>query len=57
MYSIASVCLQTNISQTLRVNNLRILRIKNAELSGYYYYINMNLWASFQTCISVPLRP
>ena len=26
--------------QTLRVNNLRILRIKNAKFLGYYFYMN-----------------
>ena len=36
MHSIVSVCLQRNISQTSRVNNLRTLRIKNAKFSGYY---------------------
>ena len=41
--------------QTLRVNNLGTLRIKNAKFSGYYYYMNMNIWRSFQIYISVPL--
>ena len=40
--------------QTLRVNNLRIFMIKNAK-SGYYLYINLNVWGDFQICISVPL--
>ena len=39
----------------LRVNNSRILRIKNAKLSEYYFYKNLNLWGDFQICISVPL--
>ena len=41
--------------QTLRVNNSTILTIKNANLSGYYFYMNMNMWGDFQICISVPL--
>ena len=41
--------------QTLRVNNSRILPIKNAKLSGYYFYMNLNMWGDFQICISVPL--
>ena len=56
MYSIFSVCLSTNISQTSRVNNLRTLRIKNAKFSRYYYYyMKTNIWISFQVCICVPL--
>ena len=39
----------------LRVNNSRILTIKNAKFSGYYFYINLNIWGDFQFCISVPL--
>ena len=39
----------------LRVNNSRIRTIKNAKLSGYYFYMNFNIWGDFQTCISVPL--
>ena len=34
--------LQTNISQSLRSNNSKILRIKNKKFSGCYCYINMN---------------
>ena len=41
--------------QTLRVNNSRILMIKNAKLSGYYCYINLNIWRDFQICISIYL--
>ena len=37
------------------VNNSSILRIKNAKLSGYYFYMNFNIWEDFQICISVPL--
>ena len=29
--------------QTSWVNNLRILRIKNAKLSGYCFYMNANI--------------
>ena len=42
--------------QTLRVNNLRILTIKNTKLSRYYFYINLNILGDIQICISVPLR-
>ena len=41
--------------QILRVNNLRIFTIKNAKFSGFYYYMNLNIWGDFQLCISVPL--
>ena len=26
------------------------------KFSGYYVYINLNIWEDFQICISVPLR-
>ena len=39
-----------------RVNNSRILTVKNAKFSGYYFYINSNIWWDFQICISVPLK-
>ena len=42
--------------QTSRVNNSRILRIKNAKFSGYCFYMNTNLYCDFQICISVPLK-
>ena len=42
--------------QTLRVNNSRIVTIKNAKFSGYYVCMNLNIWEDFQICISVPLR-
>ena len=42
--------------QTLRVNNSRILTIKNAKFSGCYFYMNPNIWGEFQICISVPLK-
>ena len=29
--------------------------IKNAKFSGYYFYMNSNIWWDFQICISVPL--
>ena len=38
--------------QTLRVNNSRILTIKNAKFSEYYFYIYLG---DFQICISVAL--
>ena len=42
--------------QTLQANNSRILRIKIAKFSGYYFYMNTNILEDFQICISVPLR-
>ena len=39
----------------LRVNNSRILTIKNAKFSEYYFYMNLNILGDFQFCISVPL--
>ena len=42
--------------QILRVNNSRIAKIKNAKLSGYYFYMNLDIWEDFQICISVPLK-
>ena len=42
--------------QALRVNNLRILRTKNAKFSGYYFYLNTNIEGDFHICISVPLN-
>ena len=38
------------------MNDSRILTIKNAKLSGYYFYMNLNVWADCQICISVPLN-
>ena len=43
-----------NISKTLRVNNSKTLRIKNAIFSGYYFYMNTRIKGDFQICISVP---
>ena len=43
-----------NHLQTLRVNNSRILRIKDVKFSGYCIYLNTNIWVDFQICISVP---
>ena len=42
--------------QTLRVNSSRTLRIKNANFSGYCFYMNLNIKWNFQTYISVPLN-
>ena len=38
------------------MNNSKILGIKNAKLSRYYFYKNLNIWRDFQICISVPLK-
>ena len=42
--------------QTSRINNTRILRIKNAKFSGYSFYMNTSIWGDFQICTGVPLR-
>ena len=42
--------------QTSRVNNSRILRIKNAKCSGYCFYMNTNIAREFQICSDEPLR-
>ena len=42
--------------QTLRVNNSKILTIKNPKFSGYYFYMNLIIWGDFQICISVRLN-
>ena len=41
--------------QTSLANNSKMLRIKNAKFSGYYFYINTNIEVDFQICISIPL--
>ena len=41
--------------QTLRENNSRIVTIQNAKFSGYYLYMNLDIWQGLQICISVPL--
>ena len=42
--------------KTSRVNNSRILKIKNAKFSCYYFYMNTGIQRDFQICISVPLK-
>ena len=42
--------------QTLRVNNSKILTIKNPKFPGYYFYMNLIIWGDFQICISVRLN-
>ena len=37
------------------MNNSIILRVKNAKLSGFCFYMNLNTLGDFQICISVPL--
>ena len=70
MWDMWNVCLQTfrdnkicwklvyflrNL-QTLRANNSRILRIKNAKFSGYCFYTYTNIYRDFQICIIAPLK-
>ena len=38
------------------MNNSKILAIKIAKFSGYYFYMNLNIQGDFQICISVPLK-
>ena len=45
----------TNVSQILLVNNLRIPTIKNTKFPGYYFHRNTNIWCYFTICISVPV--
>ena len=40
MYILKKVGYFLRKMQTLRVNNLRILTIKNAKFSGYYFYMD-----------------
>ena len=40
----------------LRVNNLRILTIKNVEFSGYYFYMNTNVQEISDYYISAALK-
>ena len=42
--------------QTLPVNNSRTPGTKYAKFSGYYFYLNTNIYGDFQSCISVPSR-
>ena len=69
LYSLRNACLQTFRNNriclklayflrkiwALRENNSRILTIKNVKLSGYYFYVNLNILEDFKICISVPL--
>ena len=41
---------------TSRANNSRILRIKIANFSEFYFYMNTNIKGDFQIYIIVPLR-
>ena len=34
----------------------QLLRFKNAIFSGYYLYMNANIYQHFQICIDVPFR-
>ena len=62
-----NVCLQTYGNNRLcqksgllfkkMQNNPSSLRVKNAEFSGYCFYMNPYISRNFQICISVPLTP
>ena len=43
------------LSSSLYENNLRIIRMKNANISGYCFYMNTKIWGDFQICIRAPL--
>ena len=31
-------------------------QFSDVQFSGYYFYMNTNIWEGFQTCISVPIN-
>ena len=41
--------------QTSRANNSRIFWMKNANISGYFFDMNTNIWGDFQIFIRAPL--
>ena len=55
MYSVASVGVQTKISQILWVNNSRIFRIKNVKFSEHCFYGNTKIYGYRSICICVSL--
>ena len=38
------------------VNKSRMHANKNKKLSGYFFFMNLNIGRDFQICISVPLN-
>ena len=52
LYSSQPIRLQIFFVFAIRINNLKILKIKNVKFSEYYY---MNLMGNFPICIGVPL--
>ena len=40
----------------ISLRKIQTFTIKNVKFSGYYFYLNMNVWGNFQICISVPLN-
>ena len=40
----------------ISLRKIQTFTIKNVKFSGYYFYLNMNIWGNFQICISVPLN-
>ena len=40
----------------ISLRKMQTFTIKNVKFSGYYFYLNMNVWGNFQICISVPLN-
>ena len=40
----------------ISLRKMQTFTIKNVKFSGYYFYLNMNIWGNFQICISVPLN-
>ena len=40
----------------ISLRKMQTFTIKNVKFSGYYFYLNMNIWGNFQICINVPLN-
>ena len=49
------ICERFQNLKTSRANNLRIIKMKNANISGYCFYMNTNIWGDFQISIRTPL--
>ena len=54
--SMLKISLLLKNMQISQINNSRILRIKNAKFSGYFFYMISNIQRDFQIWISVPLN-
>ena len=54
-YNMLKISLLFNKFTNFTANNSIILRIRNAKISGYCFYMNTNIKRDFQICFSVPL--